>query len=158
MSSNWWQQNSNDPGKEELTRIYMSSSLWHLGLDSWQMGVIPNDWICGTWDFQCELNPSRIQATDPAAYARMKLEMAKIPFCHSDKDWSRLDTRCCGSKLFPWAFCASRIMEFDLNGTVHCVLCEKLPEKFEKQIKLQHSEWHEACKKLTAIQVATCIP
>ena len=45
--------------------VYMEPSWW------WQN---PN----GAWDFRCELNPSKIRATDPAAYAQMELEMAGI--------------------------------------------------------------------------------
>ena len=112
----------------------------------------------GAWDFRCELNPCRIQATDPAAYAKMASEMAAIPGCRSDKDWTRLGTKCCGSKFFPWACGASRILEFDLNGIIHCILCERLPEKLDNQIKLQHLEWHEACMRLTPAQILACIP
>ena len=107
----------------------------------------------GAWDFRCELNPSKIQATDPAAYARMKLEMAGIP----EKDWSKL-TECCGSKFFPWACGASRIMEFTINGTVHCILCERIPDKLNNQIKLQRLQWDEACEKLTPAQITACVP
>ena len=84
--------------------------------------------------------------------------MAEVPGCHSDKDSSRLGTKCCGSKFFPWACGASRIMEFNLNCIIHCVLCESLPEKLDNQIKLQHLEWHEACQKLTPAQIFACIP
>ena len=87
-------------GEENQCGIYMPATWW------WQN---PN----GAWDFKCELNPSRIQDTDPAAYSKMASEMATIPGCQSDKDWTKLGTRCCGSKFFPWACGASKVMEFD---------------------------------------------
>ena len=49
-------------------------------------------------------------------------------------------------------------MEFTLNNVVYCVLCERLPEKLDNEIKLQHLEWHEACGRLTPAQIAGCIP
>ena len=108
----------------------------------------------GAWDFRCELNPSKIEATDPAAYAKMKDEMSGVP----EKLWSAQGTNCCGAKFFPWACGASRIMEFTLNNVVYCVLCERLPEKLGNDIKLQHLEWHEACGRLTPAQIVSCIP
>ena len=56
--------------------VYMEPNWW------WQN---PN----GAWDFRCALNPSKIRATDPAAYGLMKLEMAGIP----ETDWSNRKTK-----------------------------------------------------------------
>ena len=79
--------------------------------------------------------------------------MAGIP----ENDWSN-HAGCCGAKFHPWACGASRIMEFTINGTVHCILCERIPERLNNQIKLQRLEWDEACEKLTPAQITACVP
>ena len=127
-------------GAQTPCGFYMASNWW------WQN---PS----GAWDFRCELNPSKIQATDPAAYARMEQQMTGVP----ENEWSIKGTSCCGSKFFPWACGASRIMEFTMNCHVQCVLCERLPEKLDNEIKLQHLQWHEACGRLTPAQIAGCV-
>ena len=107
----------------------------------------------GARDFRCALNPSKIQATDPVAYALMKLEMAGIP----ENDWSKR-TACCGATFYPWACGASGVLEFNINNISYCILCERVPEKLSNQIKLQRLQWDEACEKITPAQITACIP
>ena len=75
-----------------------------------------------------------------------------------DNLWSKQGTPCCGSKFFPWRSGASKVMEFTVNGEVQCILCERLPEKLDNEIKLLHLEWHRACGRLTPDQIQACIP
>ena len=108
----------------------------------------------GAWDFRCELNTGRIRATDPEAYEVMRRQMNDIP----DNLWDKQGTPCCGSKFFPWRSGASKVMEFTVNGEVQCILCERLPEKLDNEIKLLHLEWHRACGRLIPDQIQACIP
>ena len=75
-----------------------------------------------------------------------------------EERWSKEGTSCCGANFFPWACGASRIMEFTMNGTVQCVLCDRLPDKLDNEINSIHLEWHVACGRLTPAQISTCVP
>ena len=74
--------------------------------------------------------------------------MGEIP----EELWSKKGTSCCGAKFMPWACGASRVMEFTMGGTVQCILCERLPDALDNEIKKIHIDWHAACGRLTAAQ------
>ena len=103
---------------------------------------------------KCELNPANIRATNPEAYEFMKHQMDGIP----EHLWSQQGTPCCGSRFSPWARGASKIMEITVNGIVQCILCEKLPDKLDNEIKLQHLKWYQACGRLTPAKILACVP
>ena len=86
-------------------------------------------------------------------YQTIKEAMGDTP----EEQWS-ICTPCCGSKFIPWARGASKVVELRVGNAIHAILAERLPEELDDEIKKVQYEWHRACGRTTAEQIAEAIP
>ena len=120
--------------------VYMSADWW------WQD---PS----GRWSFKCKICPKKIKEKHPEMYQTIKEAMGDTP----EEQWSTY-TPCCGSKFVPWARGASKVMELKVGNAIHAILAERLPLELDDAIKNVQYEWHLACGRTTAEQIAEAIP
>ena len=126
-------------GGELQCGVYMPSDFW------WQDGEM--------WSFKCKICPEKIKLKQPKMYQTIKKVMGDTP----EEQWS-ICTPCCGSKFIPWARGASKVVELRVGNAIHAILAERLPEELDDEIKKVQYEWHRACGRTTAEQIAEAIP
>ena len=105
------------------------------------------------WSFKCKICPEKIKLKQPKMYQTIKKAMGDTP----EEKWS-ICTPCCGSKFIPWARGASKVVELRVGNAIHAILAERLPEELDDEIKKVQYEWHRACGRTTAEQIAEAIP
>ena len=65
----------------------------------------------------------------------------------------------CSAKFIPYARGASQVLEIQMpDGTWEALLCERVPEVLDKEIKRHLLEFHTACQRLTAEEIKASIP